>query len=92
LGRSQDKSDKKERFNAELLLARKRESGKMNAMEASEKKDNRKPGPVPGPPTRKCNVLIEEELADWGKQQPGGLSELIRRLLKAERHKQEQEC
>jgi hypothetical protein len=28
--------------------------------------------------------LLEAELAEWGKRQPGGLSELIRRLLKEE--------
>ena len=31
-----------------------------------------KPGPVPGVPTRKYNVLIEEGLAEWAKAQPGG--------------------
>lgn len=60
----------------------------MNSMETSKETARRRPGPVPGPTTRKYNVLIEEELADWGKQQPGGLSELIRRLLKAERKRQ----
>lgn len=45
----------------------------------------KKPGPKPGPKTQKYNVLIEEELGEWGKEQPGGLSELIRRLLKKER-------
>lgn len=48
----------------------------------------RKPGPLAGPPTRKVNILLEEGLAEWGKRQPGGLSELIRRLLKAERRRQ----
>lgn len=57
----------------------------MNSMETNEETTRRKPGPVPGPPTRKYNVLIDEELAEWGKQQPGGLSELVRRLLKEER-------
>jgi len=44
----------------------------------------KKPGPVPGPQTRKYNILIEEEIAEWGKRQPGGLSELIRKLLSEE--------
>lgn len=43
----------------------------------------KRPGPVPGPPTRKYTVLLEEELAEWGKRQPGGLSETLRALLKA---------
>ena len=42
----------------------------------------RKPGPVPGPETQKYNVLLEPALAEWGKKQPGGLSELVRRLLR----------
>lgn len=45
----------------------------------------RKPGPVPGPKTERYQVLLEPELAEWGKQQPGGLSELIRRLLREAR-------
>jgi hypothetical protein len=48
-------------------------------------KERRKPGPVPGVPTMKCTVLLPPALADWGKAQPGGLSELMRRLLEAER-------
>ncbi len=51
-------------------------------METKERPERRKPGPVPGPSTKKYNVLIEEALAEWGKRQPGGLSELLRRLLK----------
>lgn len=47
--------------------------------------ERRRPGPVPGPPTRKYNILLEEDVAEWGKQQRGGLSELVRRLLKEER-------
>ena len=50
--------------------------------ETPEAPERKKPGPVPGPATRKYNVLIEEDLAEWGKRQPGGLSELLRRLLK----------
>jgi hypothetical protein len=53
-------------------------------MDTTEK-TRQKPGPVPGPETKKFNILIEPDLADWGKRQPGGLSELIRRLLKEER-------
>src|SRR5207249_9321339 len=46
------------------------------------KTQQRKPGPVPVPKTERYQLLIESELAEWGKQQPGGLSELVRRLLK----------
>ena len=57
-------------------------------MEQGEKRRKR-PGPLPGPPMRKYNVLIEEDLAEWGKSQPGGLSALIRNLLTAERLRRE---
>ena len=57
-------------------------------METGEK-TRKKPGPIPGPPMRKYNVLIEEELAEWGKRQPGGLSELIRALLTEERKRRD---
>lgn len=50
----------------------------------------RKPGPVPGPPTRKYNLLLDEELGEWGKQQPGGLSELVRQLLAQEKKRRTQ--
>lgn len=59
-------------------------SGMPRHREAVERK---KPGPVPGPPTKKYTVLLEEDLAEWGKRQPGGLSELMRRLLRAEQVK-----
>jgi hypothetical protein len=56
-------------------------------MKPEEKK--RRSGPVPGPVTRKYTVLLEPVLADWAKEQPGGLSELVRRLLREARMKQE---
>ncbi len=70
-------------------LQNERDGIKMNRMETSKESERKRPGPVPGPITKKYNVLIEEELAEWGKQQLGGLSELIRRLLSAERRRQE---
>jgi hypothetical protein len=54
-------------------------------MSTEEKTERKKPGRVAGPETKKYNVLIEEELAEWGKREPGGLSELVRRLLKKAR-------
>ncbi len=42
----------------------------------------KKPGRVPGPPTGKITVLVEPDLTEWGKRQPGGFSALVRRLLK----------
>jgi len=51
-------------------------------MDTEQKPPRRKPGPIPGTPTKKYNIMIEEELAEWGKHQAGGLSELVRRLLR----------
>ena len=45
----------------------------------------RRRGPVPGTPTDKYTVLLPPTLGEWGKEQPGGLSELLRRLLEQER-------
>lgn len=55
--------------------------------DSGEARVRRKPGPVPGPPTRKYNLLLDEELGEWGKQQPGGLSELVRHLLTEEKNR-----
>jgi hypothetical protein len=49
----------------------------------------KKPGPVPGPPTQRYTVLLDEASAEWGKRQPGGLSELLRRLLREAQETQE---
>lgn len=57
-------------------------------METSAK-IRQKPGPVPSPETKKYTVLIPPVLGDWGKLQPGGLSDLMRRLLLAQRNKVE---
>jgi hypothetical protein len=50
----------------------------------------RRPGRVKGTPTQKYTLLLEEDIAEWGKQQPGGLSELLRRLLRKAREESEQ--
>ena len=46
-----------------------------------------KPGPKTGIKTVKATVLIEPDMRDWGTSQPGGLSVLMRRLLKQEKEK-----
>jgi hypothetical protein len=48
----------------------------------------KKPGPVPGPLTVKATLRLEPELLEWGKHKPGGLSELVRRLLREEYEKE----
>lgn len=45
----------------------------------------KKPGRVPGTPKQKVTVLLDPDLLEWGKQQPGGLSETLRQLLRAAR-------
>ncbi len=45
-------------------------------------KTRRRPGPVPDMNTVRTTVVLDRELADWGKNQPGGLSDLLRRLLR----------
>lgn len=39
-------------------------------------------GPVPGPHTVKATILLDPELKEWGVRQPGGLSGLVRRLMR----------
>jgi hypothetical protein len=48
----------------------------------------RKPGPRPKGYTRQ-HIFLPEDLAEWAKNQDEGLSGLIRRLLAAERQRQE---
>ncbi|WP_395090298.1 hypothetical protein [Armatimonas sp.] len=50
----------------------------------TEIKRRRPPGPAPIPGRVRTTVYLDELLAEWGKQQPGGLSEVVRRLLKQE--------
>ena len=54
-------------------------------------KSRKRPGRVPGPETGKYTVLIAPDLAEWGKYQPGGLSETIRVALQAARAKEQRE-
>ncbi|GDX41245.1 hypothetical protein LBMAG21_15370 [Armatimonadota bacterium] len=48
----------------------------------------KKTGRVPQGNQRRYNVILDEELAEWGKRQSGGLSGLLRRLLKLSRERQ----
>lgn len=43
----------------------------------------RKRGPVPRANTRMTAVVLDDDLLDWGKSQPGGLSGTVRQLLRA---------
>lgn len=54
-----------------------------------EKQEKVKPGPTPGEPTKQVSVMLPPALAEWGKKQHGGLSELVRQLLEEERKRRE---
>ena len=49
-----------------------------------EGRNKRKRGPAKGPETVAYTLMLEEETAEWAKQQPGGLSEMVRRFLRQE--------
>jgi hypothetical protein len=57
-------------------------------MEANTK-ERRKPGPIADPSLERYTLTLSRDDAEWGKRQPGGLSELIRRLLKKAREEVE---
>lgn len=42
---------------------------------------HRKRGPVPKPGRVRVTLYLDSTLADWGKRQKGGLSDLVRNLL-----------
>lgn len=48
----------------------------------------RRPGPVAGVTTTRTSVLLEPDLLEWGKNQTGGLSETVRRLMHEARDRQ----
>lgn len=54
-------------------------------MEVNPSAEKKKPGPVPGIPTQKVTVLLDPDLLEWGKHQPGGLSNTLRSLLREAR-------
>jgi hypothetical protein len=50
-------------------------------MAATVSTKKKRPGPLAKPGRVRVTVYLEEPLAEWGKTQPGGLSDLLRRLL-----------
>lgn len=50
-----------------------------------EEKRRKTPGPVAVPGRIRTTVYLDEQLTEWGKRQPGGLSDVLRRLLEQER-------
>jgi len=58
---------------------------RMEALKAVRKK----PGPAPRLNTDRTTLMLDPDLIEWGKQQPGGLSETVRRLLREAKVKAE---
>jgi hypothetical protein len=47
----------------------------------------RKPGPTPRlKGARSINILLEDDLIEWGKSQPGGLSQMVREFLRTSKN------
>lgn len=63
--------------------------GGMSMTEATETRERKKPGPAPRPNTDRTSLIIDTDLIEWGKTQPGGLSETVRRLLREAKDKAE---
>ena len=57
----------------------------MDKSENSEVIKSRRPGRPPGQAMQLTSLLLEPELIEWAKCQPGGLSGVVRRLLKEAR-------
>ena len=51
----------------------------------------RKPGPKPKAKTQQYALMLEPDPAEWAKEQPGGLSEFVRRLLREAYEREGQE-
>lgn len=58
----------------------------------NEEQSRKRPGPRPNPALaelEKYTMKLDPEDAEWGKAQPGGLSDLVRNLLRTARIKVE---
>ncbi len=49
----------------------------------------KKRGPVKQMDTRGFTVMLPDDLGEWGKNQPGGLSQLVREVLQRVREESE---
>lgn len=64
---------------AHLMLLSPKEHAKYHEIKI---RTGNRPGPVPGPDTATVILLIAPEIRDKGKREPGGLSRLVRELLR----------
>lgn len=60
------------------------------ATPVTEEKSRKKPGPVANPDLVTTSIKLESDLLEWGKNQPGGLSALVRQMLREAKDKAEQ--
>jgi len=63
---------------------------KKNPDPKQEEPPRKKRGPVANPNLVITSVSLDADLLEWGKNQPGGLAALVRRLLREEKEKAEQ--
>lgn len=54
-------------------------------------KPRKQPGRVANPSLVRGNVMLDADLLEWGKQQPEGLSGLVRDLLRKEKARRDRE-
>ena len=63
---------------------------KKAASSVAAEQPRKKPGPVENPNLVSATVKLEADLVEWGKNQPGGLSALLRQMLREAKEKAEQ--
>lgn len=56
----------------------------MENTEQTGRRRGRVPGTAAGAERVKTTLLLDLDTVEWGKHQPGGLSEIIRQLLRQE--------
>jgi len=60
----------------------------MKCYSMTMKAEPRKLGRPRGPEHLRYQITLSKEAGEWGKNQPGGLSALVRRLIEQERRRQ----
>ncbi len=61
------------------------------AKPVTEESHRKKPGPMANPDLVTTSIKLESDLLEWGKNQPGGLSALVRGLLRTAKDEADQE-
>lgn len=68
-------------------MEKRKMAGEIVTQEAGTAQGRKRPGPVANPNLKVTSVSLDADLIEWGKSQPGGLSDLLRRLLAEAREK-----